>query len=109
MQRPEGSHMIKRSTIAASLSVLAVGASAGSAFAGERTGNGKPTPIRFTANSVCAFSGQNDNPTNPLDIPDAGGVSQSYGQLGRLGVIATFFDATPATFNPGDTGRGGSN
>jgi hypothetical protein len=101
--------MIKRSTIAASLSVLAVGASAGSAFAGELTGNGKPTPIRTTANSVCAFSGQNDNPTNPLDIPDAGGHSQSYGQLVRLGVVANFFDATPATFNPGDTCRGGSN
>jgi hypothetical protein len=28
------------------------------ALAGEITGNGKPTPIRRTANSECAFSGQ---------------------------------------------------
>jgi hypothetical protein len=41
--------------------------------------------------------------------PDAGGVSQSYGQLVRLGVIENFFGATPKTFNPGDTCRGGSN
>jgi hypothetical protein len=40
---------------------------------------------------------------------DAGGVSQSYGQLVRLGVIANFFGASPKTFNPGDTCRGGSN
>jgi hypothetical protein len=102
--------MSKKSSLAAGLSVLAItAASAGSAFAGEITGNGKPTAGPTHANSICVFSGKNDNPTNPLDIPDAGGVSQSYGQLVRLGVIANFFGATPATFNPGDTCRGGSN
>ena len=82
---------------------------AGPALAGEITGNGKPTAGPAHANSICVFSGKNDQPGNPLDIPDAGGTSQSYGQLNRLGVIANFFGATPKTFNPGDTCRGGSN
>lgn len=89
--------------------VVVSGATAGGAFAGEITGNGKPTAGPTHANSVCVYSGKNDKPNNPMDIPDAGGVSQSYGQLVRLGVIENFFDATPATFNPGDTCRGGSN
>lgn len=100
----------RNSTLTAIACALAAsGATAGAAFAGEITGNGKPTAGPTHANSICVFSGKNDNPTNPLDIPDAGGVSQSYGQLVRLGVIANFFGATPKTFNPGDTCQGGSN
>jgi hypothetical protein len=102
--------MSKKSMFPAMLSVLAItGAGAGGAYAGEITGNGKPTAGPTHANSICVYSGKNDNPSNPLDIPDAGGVSQSYGQLVRLGVIENFFGATPKTFNPGDTCRGGSN
>ena len=101
---------MKKQSLALGLSVLALsGASASLALAGEITGNGKPTAGPDHANSICVFSGKNDKPANPLDIPDAGGVSQSYGQLVRLGVIANFFGATPQTFNPGDTCRGGSN
>lgn len=92
--------------LAAGLLSLAI---AGPALAGEITGNGKPTAGPTHANSICVYSGKNDNPGNPLDIPDAGGNSQSYGQLVRLGVIANFFHASPKTFNPGDTCRGGSN
>jgi hypothetical protein len=100
----------RKSTLAALLGALAVtGASAGAAFAGEVTGNGKPTAGPTHANSICVFSGKNDNPGAPLDNPDAGGTSQSYGQLVRLGVVANFFGATPKDFNPGDTCRGGSN
>jgi hypothetical protein len=100
----------KSSTIPVLLAVLAAGGvSANAAFAGEVTGNGKPTAGPSHANSICVFSGKNDNPSAPQDNPDAGGVSQSYGQLVRLGVIANFFGATPKTFNPGDTCRGGSN
>jgi hypothetical protein len=45
--------------ILATAVVAAVGASA--AFAGEVTGNGKPTPIRsHVAASICAFSGLED-------------------------------------------------
>jgi hypothetical protein len=100
----------RKSTLVAVVSTMAVaGPCAGAAFAGEITGNGKPTAGPAHANSICVFSGKNDNPSAPLDNPDAGGVSQSYGQLVRLGVIESFFGATPKTFNPGDTCRGGSN
>jgi hypothetical protein len=100
----------RKSTLVAVVCTMAVaGPSAGTAFAGEITGNGKPTAGVAHANSICVFSGKNDNPSAPLDNPDAGGVSQSYGQLVRLGVIENFFGATPKTFNPGDACRGGSN
>jgi hypothetical protein len=53
--------------------VMTVGGPTTVAFAGEITGNGKPTPIRTTANSECAFSGQSDgdDPTN----------TQSWGRI----------------------------
>ncbi len=99
----------KSSLVALVCTMAAAGPAASAGFAGEITGNGKPTAGPAHANSICVFSGKNDNPSNPLDNPDAGGVSQSYGQLVRLGVIQDFFGATPKTFNPGDTCRGGSN
>jgi hypothetical protein len=49
----------------------------GSAFAGEITGNGKPTSAPENANSECSFSG--------LDDPDADGFvhTQNWGQLSK--------------------------
>jgi hypothetical protein len=89
--------------LAAALSAVAIGgASTGTAFAGEVTGNGKPTAGPEHANSICVFSGKNDNPTS-TDPLDPGGVSQSYGQENKLGL------QDPHTFNPGDACRGGSN
>jgi|SRR5215208_935430 hypothetical protein len=81
------------------------GLSASSAFAGEITGNGKPTAGPSHANSICVFSGKNDDPTAPLSGgPNGpGGPSQSYGQENRLGLI------DPHVFNPGAACRGGSN
>jgi hypothetical protein len=97
----------RKSTLAALLGALAVtGASAGAAFAGEVTGNGKPTAGPTHANSICVFSGHNDDPTAPLDGsgPNGpGGQSQSYGQENKLGLV------DPHEFNPGDACRGGSN
>ena len=58
--------------------VATAGASAGAAFAGEVTGNGKPTAGPEHANSICAFSGQNDNPTS-TNPENPGGRAQSYG------------------------------
>jgi hypothetical protein len=75
----------------------------GSAFAGEVTGNGKPTQGPANANSICSFSGQNDVPEAPLDLaepPGPGGTSQSYGQENRLGI------RDPNTQNPGKVGQG---
>jgi hypothetical protein len=83
---------------------------AGPAFAGEVTGNGNPTGATAHANSACVFSGKNDNPSAPLTgTDDIGGVSQSYGQLNRRGVLEDLFGVTPKEFNPGDACRGGSN
>jgi hypothetical protein len=75
------------------------------AFAGEVTGSGKPTAGPAHANSICVFSGLNDDPGAPLTGgPNGpGGTSQSYGQENRLGLI------DPHDFNPGDACRGGSN
>ncbi len=79
---------------------------AGTTFAGEITGNGKPVPAVKVSSSECSFSGKNDNPSAPLSgTDDPGGPSQSYGQLVRLGIIAEF-GATPKDFNPGDACRG---
>jgi hypothetical protein len=97
--------MQKKSMLASGLCAVAIlAASAQSASAGEVTGNGKPTAGPAHANSICVFSGKNDDPTAPQDNPDAGGVSQSYGQLNRLGIVAAF--GLP---NPGVACRGGSN
>ena len=93
----------KKSMLVAVVSaVIMVGPGAGAAFAGEVTGNGKPTAGTANANSICVFSGKNDNPDS-TDPTDPGGVSQSYGQENKLGL------QDPHVFNPGDACRGGSN
>lgn len=82
--------------------------STGAALAGEITGNGKPTAGPAHANSICVFSGKNDDPTAPLSLDRSiapngpGGVSQSYGQDVKLGL-------SPHVFNPGDACGPGSN
>ena len=83
---------------------------AGTAVAGEVTGNLDPTGAKEHANSVCVFSGHNDDPSAPLSgTLNPGGHSQSYGQLNRLGILEDFLGVTPKQFNPGDSCRGGSN
>ncbi|TMC69215.1 MAG: hypothetical protein E6J13_11900 [Chloroflexi bacterium] len=91
------------------LAIMCIGSSA--ALAGEVTGNGKPTAGPDNANSICVFSGQNDDPNAPIvsaePTPEApngpGGRTQSYGQDVRYGLIS------PQVFNPGMACRGGSN
>jgi hypothetical protein len=51
----------RRTVSAFGIAALLVSIGAGSALAGEVTGNGKSTPIsEFRAKSICSFSGQND-------------------------------------------------
>jgi hypothetical protein len=72
-----------KSLVAAALCGVAVAAvGAGSAFAGEVTGNGDPTGVRAHANSICAFSGQNDG--DPPPGRTAAHV-QSWGQIPKAG------------------------
>ena len=84
--------------------VIMVGPGAGAAFAGEITGTGEPTAGVPNANSICVFSGKNDDPTgiNPEENGPPG-VSQSYGQENKLGL------QDPTVFDPGDACKGGSN
>jgi hypothetical protein len=86
-----------KSTLAALGCALAIAsATVAPALAGEVTGNGKDTAAPDNANSICAYSGQNDG--NP-----PGGKTQSYGQDVKAG------RADPHAFNPGDACQGGSN
>ena len=79
-----------RGTIGSGILVLVVAlvlaaAGAGSALAGEITGNGKPTAAPDNANSECSFSG--------LDDPDADifGRTQNWGQLPKE--LRAFFES----------------
>lgn len=79
-------------------SAALVVASSGSALAGEVTGNGDPTQAPAHTNSICAFSGLNDNPTEP----GHGGRVQSYGQIVAAGGKA--FVPSPGVGCNGHTG-----
>jgi hypothetical protein len=100
--------MRRSAFVAVAVCVLVIGLSGSAAFAGEVTGNGKPTAGPEHANSICVFSGQNDDPDAPLSLDFAvspngpGGIAQSYGQNVKLGL-------DPHVFNPGVACRGGSN
>ena len=103
--------MLRKAIVTAVCAIAVVGMSASAAFAGEITGNGKPTQGPAHANSICVFSGQNDDPGAPIvsadPTPEApngpGGRSQSYGQDVRYGLL------NPSIVTPGQTCRGGSN
>jgi hypothetical protein len=98
--------MHKKYVFAAAIAAAIAGFMPSAAFAGEITGSGKPTHGPANANSICVFSGHNDDPDAPLDGsgPNGpGGQSQSYGQDVKLGL------QDPHVFNPGAACRGGSN
>jgi hypothetical protein len=76
------------------LAAAAVALSAAPALAGEVTGNGKPTSGPEHANSICAFSGLNDNPEGAPGNP--AGHTQNYGHTMQL------MNLIPRLFNPGD-------
>lgn len=82
-------------------SLIALGAMLGAiatpVLAGEITGNGKPTAAPDNANSICAFSGQNDDPELP-----------PFGRTQNWGHTMQFFDLNPKDFNPGDACRPGA-
>jgi len=78
------------------VSLIAVGATIAGfivapAMAGEITGSGKATAAPDHANSICAFSGLNDDPEAP-----------PIGRVQNWGHNMLFFDLNPKDFNPGD-------
>ena len=94
--------MRARSIVVTGVCVAALmGAGAGTALAGEVTGNGKDTQGTAHANSICSFSGQNDTPDA---LGSEGGRVQSYGQLVKQGL-----KGTPDVPSPGVACKGGSN
>ena len=94
--------MRNKSLLALAVCAAVTGLSAGPALAGEVTGKGKPTAGPAHANSICVFSGQNDDPSGTQG-EGPGGRTQSFGQDVRNRLI------DPRAFNPGDACRGGSN
>lgn len=102
--------MSKRVIQALGAALLLLSLSAGSALAGEVTGKGGPTAGPRNANSICVFSGQNDDPGAALVLdfsiaPNGpGGRTQNWGQL-----VSKFGIPGNAEFNPGASCRGGSN
>ncbi len=68
-----------------------LGAIATPVLAGEITGNGKPTAAPDHANSICAFSGLNDDPE-----------VAPFGRTQNWGHTMQFFNLNPKDFNPGD-------
>lgn len=74
--------LMPMSAVVAGVAALLIGG-AGAAQAGEVNGNGDPVPAVEHAKSICAFSGQNDEPE--AEFPEGGRV-QSYGQLVRAGL-----------------------
>jgi hypothetical protein len=67
----------RKSMLVLVVALLAAGFGTGSAFAGEITGNGKPTGAPEHANSECSFSGQDDADD------DGFGRTQNWGQLSK--------------------------
>ena len=71
---------MRKLLIATAIVVTTIATLGGPAFAGEVTGNGKPTPInQYRAGSICSFSGQNDDPNQPGMFED--GRVQSFGDI----------------------------
>jgi len=95
-----------KSVTAAVFATVALGVVAAPAFAGEITGNGKPTQGPAHANSICAFSGLEDG--DGAGFPGPGGAPpQNWGHSKEA------FGATPAErkasgFQPGDSCNGHS-
>jgi hypothetical protein len=77
---------MKRAVIAAALAAVMAAAVSGTALAGEITGNGKSTPVsEFQAGSICAFSGQNDDPNEEGLFND--GRVQSFGDIVQEAIV----------------------
>ena len=76
---------MKRTIAALALALTTVAATSGAAFAGERGGNGQPTPINdYVANSICSFSGLEDmdlDDDGDFDAPVQPGVVQNWGTI----------------------------
>ena len=86
--------MTRLGLVACATSILCLGANA--AYAGEITGNGKSLKNAdgtLNGKSACAFSGREDDPSDPLFRGD---IAQSWGQI-----LKAVRDTFPAFMHPG--------
>jgi hypothetical protein len=99
-----------RVLLAVGMAAVLLSLSVGSALAGELTGKGKATAAPQHANSICAFSGQEDlqffhdeDQMEPKDEATKGepGHAQSWGQIPKA-----VRDTLPAFLHPGSACNG---
>jgi hypothetical protein len=90
---------VKSLLLAALCAVVIAAVGAGSAFAGEVTGNGDPTAGPAHTNSICAFSGRNDG------TPPPGRTAEHVQNWGQIPKQVRDAMATEG-FHPGDACNG---
>ena len=108
---------MRRVLAVASCAVAVVAVGAGSAFAGEITGNGKPlwtntdqwgVPHTLHGNSPCAFSGQEDNQFPGTVRTTTGPRTANCDQRGRRVRLPELVGLNPGiAFDPDQEARGG--
>ena len=72
---------MRKIAAALGLGLAVVLGGAGTAFAGEVTGNGSVNQAPTHANSECAFSGLEDGTDIPPGAPSGPGTTQNWGQI----------------------------
>jgi hypothetical protein len=96
---------VKRIVAVAACTIAVAGLGAGSAFAGEITGNAKwirgTEEAPLNGKSECAYSGQNDEFV--LEVPGDHGRTQSFGQIVRF--VGPIGGAAPGC-NPNSASEG---
>lgn len=97
---------MKRTLSAMVIALGIVGATSGTAFAGERSGSGEATPVKeHIASSICSFSGLEDmdlDDDGDFDAPVDPGVVQNWGIIPQD--FRDFLASIGA--HPGDACRG---
>jgi hypothetical protein len=91
--------------VALGTGVLVV-AGAGPSFAGEITGNGKPTGAPTHSNSICSFSGQEDGSEGGPSGPGTPPQNWGHVQQAERAAGATVKDLKASGFQPGDSCNG---
>ena len=96
-----------KSVVVASLGVaVLVVAGSGPSFAGEITGNGKPTQGPAHASSICAFSGLEDGGEGGPSGPGVPPQNWGHTQQAERAAGATVKDLKASGFQPGDSCNG---
>ena len=86
---------MKKILVGVAVSASLLLGTAGSAFAGEITGNGKPTAASTHSRSLCAFSGLEDfddlAPVDPGVVQNWGHTKKAFGLTGGANSVQTPF------------------